>query len=300
MTRVRYEEIQTVNALNRVRGMDFSWSLNPYQGCVHGCHYCFARRYQYFHDLNPDEDFSGIIFVKLNVSEALRRQLSRPSWKFETVAIGTATDPYQPIEGKYRLTRRCLEVFCLKRSPVSLVTKGTLVVRDRDLLSELSTRAGCSVCFSITTMDTALWRRMEPGTPPPLKRLRAMETLVRAGINAGVLLAPVMPGITDGGENLEEVVRAASAHGARFLGASTLYLKEGTKEHFLGFLEREYPHLLESYGRLYPGAFAPWHLKKGLQSQIASLKGLYRLNDRYEAAKAPQRPSQLQLALTSE
>ena len=297
---VHYEEVQTVNALNRVKGMDFQWSLNPYQGCAHGCHYCFARRYHYFHNLNSDEDFSGIIFVKLNAPEALRRQISRPSWKFETVAIGTATDPYQPIEGKYRLTRRCLEVFSLKHSPVSIITKGTLVVRDRDLLAELSMRAGCTVCFSITTMDVTLWRRMEPGTPPPLKRLQAMESLVRAGVNAGVLLAPVMPGITDGGENLKAVVRAAADHGARFLGASTLYLKEGTKDHFLSFIEKEYPHLSESYRRLYPGAFAPWGLKNGLQSQVASLKRLYRLDDRSEVAQLPQRPGQLQMALTAE
>ena len=188
----------------------------------------------------------------------------------------------------------------MKHSPVSIITKGTLVVRDRDLLAELSMRAGCTVCFSITTMDVTLWRRMEPGTPPPLKRLQAMESLVRAGVNAGVLLAPVMPGITDGGENLKAVVRAAADHGARFLGASTLYLKEGTKDHFLSFIEKEYPHLSESYRRLYPGAFAPWGLKNGLQSQVASLKRLYRLDDRSEVAQLPQRPGQLQMALTAE
>ena len=138
--------------------MDFKWSLNPYQGCVHGCHYCFARRYHSYLDLNPGNDFSGIIFVKLNVPELLRRQLAHPSWSFETVALGTATDPYQPIEGKYRLTRRCLEVFSSMRSPMSLVTQGTMVVRDLDVLVDLSNRAGCTVCFSITTLDEALWR----------------------------------------------------------------------------------------------------------------------------------------------
>ena len=297
MTKVHYEEIQTVRALNRVRGMEFRWSLNPYQGCPHGCHYCFARRYHYFHDLNPDEDFSGIIFVKSNVPEALRRELSGPSWRFETVAIGTATDPYQPIEGKYRLTRRCLEAFCLKRSPVSLVTKGTMVVRDRDLLAELSKSAGCTVCFSITTLDHSLWRRLEPGTPPPRKRLQAMETLVQMGITAGVILAPIIPGITDSAENLEEVVGEAAGHGARFLGANTLYLKEGTKDHFLRFLQQEYPSLVGAYKGLYPAAFAPWQLKEALQSQIGRLRRNYGIKDKYEDAEAPQRPRQLKLAL---
>ena len=128
MPKVRYEEIQTASALNRVRGMDFNWSLNPYQGCAHGCHYCFARRYNYLRDLDPHEDFSGVVYVKLNVSSALRHELSRPSWNYETVALGTSTDPYQPVEGKYRLTRGCLEVLCMKRNPVTLVTKGTMAV----------------------------------------------------------------------------------------------------------------------------------------------------------------------------
>ena len=235
-TLVRYKEIETLGALNRVRGMGFKWSLNPYQGCAHGCHYCFARRYNYLRDLNPDEDFSGLVFVKLNAPESLRRELSRPSWKYEMVALGTATISYQPIEGKYRLTRRCLEVFCLKSNPVSLVTKGTLVIRDLDVLAELSRHADCTVCFSITTMDNTLRSSLEPGTPPPLKRLQAMERLVEAGVNAGVLLALIIPGITDSVASLTEVVRGAAEHGARFLGANALYLKEGTKEHFLGLL----------------------------------------------------------------
>ncbi len=297
MARVRYEEIQTRGALNRVRGMGFGWSLNPYQGCAHGCHYCFARRYHYFLNLSPDEDFSGIVFAKLNLPDVLRRELSRPSWRYERVAIGTATDPYQPIEGKYRLTRRCLEVFCRKGSPISLVTKGTMVVRDQDLLAELARRAGCTVCFSITTLDDALRSRLEPGTPPPLKRLWAMERLVLSGVNAGVLLAPVIPGITDSPANLAEVVRGAADHGACFLGTNVLHLREGTKEHFLSFLEQDYPWLKETYRGLYPGAFAPWRLKESLQTQVAALKQLYGLKERYEAVEAPPRPSQLQLAL---
>ena len=297
MPRVVYEEIQTRSALNRVRGMGFKWSLNPYQGCAHGCHYCFARRYHYFRNLNPDDDFSGVISVKLDVHERLRQELSRPSWRHETVALGTATDPYQPIDGKYRLTRRCLEVFCQKRSPIGLVTKGTLIVRDQDLLVELSKRAGCTICFSITTLDEDLRRRLEPGTPPARKRLQAMERLVLGGVNAGVLLAPIMPGITDGVANLTEVVRGAAEHGARFLSGNALYLKEGTKDHFLAFLKQEYPGLLETYAGLYPGAFVPPHMKESLQKQIAGLRGMYGLKQIHEEPEMTHTHRQLQLAI---
>ena len=216
------------------------------------------------------------------------------------MAVPTATDPYQPIEGKYCLTRRCLQVFCSIGSPISLVTKGTIVVRDQDLLGELSRQAGCTVCFSITTLDADLQSRLEPGTPPPLKRLQAMERLVSAGVNAGVLLAPIIPGITDGAANLTEVVRRAAEHGARFLGASTLYLKEGTKEHFLSFLERDYPRLVETYGSLYPGPFLPRPLKENIQRRVANLKCIHGLKDRYENPEVPQRTRQLELAIYEE
>ena len=213
------------------------------------------------------------------------------------MAVGTATDPYQPIEGKYRLTRRCLEVFCQKRNPIGLVTKGTLIVRDQDLLVELSKRAGCTICFSITTLDEDLRRRLEPGTPPASKRLQAMERLVLGGVNAGVLLAPIMPGITDSATNLTEVVRGAAEHGARFLTGNALYLKEGTKDHFLSFLKQDYPWLLETYADLYPGAFVPLHLKESLQKQIAGLRRMYGLKERNEDPEMIHTPRQLQLAI---
>ncbi|MFQ5861418.1 MAG: radical SAM protein [Dehalococcoidia bacterium] len=294
MSPVHYEELRYKSTLNRVEGMGFRWSLNPYRGCVHGCHYCFARRYHFPLDLNPSEDFTGIIFVKVNAPEMLRLELSAPSWHRETVAVGTATDPYQPIEGKYRITRGCLEAFCDYRSPISLVTKGTMVVRDADVLAELARRAGATICFSVTTLYADLWRKLEPGTPPPWKRLVAMERLVQAGVTAGVLLAPVIPGITDRRGDLEAVVRAASEHGACFLGTNTLYLKPGTREHFLGFLEREYPGLLATYRRLYPGNFAPKRFQQLVQAQVAGLKRDYGLQE----WPRPVSPQQLKLALS--
>jgi DNA repair photolyase len=272
MSAVQYEEIECRSAINRVEGMTFRWSLNPYQGCVHGCHYCYARRYHGFRELDASRDFSGVIFVKTNIERVLRTELSRPSWGRDMVSIGTATDPYQPIEGRYRLTRGCLKAFADHGSPVSLVTKGTMAQRDRDVLSALSAGPGCTVCFSITTLDTDLWRSLEPGTPPPRQRLSVLKRLVESGVHAGVFLAPILPALTDDPRSLEEVVRAAADHGARFLGAQILYLKPGTREHFLGFLEREHPGLLAEYRRLYPGPYAPKRFQDGIKGTVKEIK----------------------------
>ena len=295
-SRVRYEEVQCRSALNKASGMEFRWSLNPYRGCVHGCHYCFARRYHSYLDLNVGNDFTGIILVKANVAEVLSGELSRRSWRREPVAIGTATDPYQPIEGKYRLTRQCLQTFVDWRSPASLITKGTMAVRDIDVMLELERRAGFTICFSLTTLDDDLWRKLEPGTPPPSKRLEAMQRLVAAGVKAGVAVAPIIPGITDDQANLETVTRAAADHGARFLWGSTLRLKPGTKEHFMEFLDREYPALLASYRQLYPGAHASRPVQNDIQARIGKLKSSNGLAERQSDRPGPQ-PRQLELAL---
>ena len=295
---VHYEEARCRTAINRVKGMDFRWSLNPYRGCVHGCHYCFARRFHAYYDLEPGADFTGVIVVKLNVADVVRMELSRRSWRRESVAIGTATDPYQPIEGKYRLTRGCLEGFADWRSPVSLVTKGTMIVRDVDILQELTRKADCTVCFSVTTMDLDLARKLEPGTPPPAKRLLAMKRLVEAGVNAGVALAPVVPGITDSLPNLEEVTRSAADYGARFLWASTLYLKPGTKEHFFEFVHKEYPKLEGDLERLYPSAYAPRSMQSQVRESVQQLKQSYGLTQpRPRPDDAMPHHHQLELAL---
>ncbi len=295
--RARYEEVRCRTALNRVRGMGFPWSLNPYRGCVHGCHYCFARRFHAFYDLDAGDDFTGIIFVKTNVAEVLGEEPSRRSWKRELVSMGTATDPYQPIEGKYRLSRACLEAFARWRSPVNIVTKGTLIVRDVDVLGDIAARTRCTVCFSITTMDPVLCRRIEPGTPPPAKRLRALETLAVAGIDAGVLVAPIIPGVTDSPENLEAVVRASASHGARFLSSATLNLKPGTKQHFMSYLRQDYPDLVAEYRRLFPDSYAPKRLQADLGQRVDELKETYGLADRPEQQTSESRPP-VQLGLT--
>src|SRR6186713_1114374 len=184
----RYQEVTCRSALNPVKGMPFNWTLNPYRGCTHACHYCFARRYQTQFELGPGDEFSSLIFVKVNFAEVLRRELDKPSWTREQVALGTATDPYQPIEGHYKLTRRTLEALIAARTPVGIVTKGPMVVRDKDLLATLTRVAGCTVCVSVPTVDEEAWRALEPGTAHPLQRLRAVRALRESGIHAGVLM----------------------------------------------------------------------------------------------------------------
>ena len=279
-THAAYREIEWRTGWNKVSGMPFGWSLNPYRGCVHGCHYCFARRFHTYFDLNASEDFTGTVFVKTNVAQVLREEPWLPRWHRDLVALGTATDPYQPIEGKYRLTRQCLEAFADRRNPINLVTKGAMVIRDVDLLTTLSATTDCTVCVSITTFDEDLARCLEPTTAPPRQRLHVVEVLARAGIRVGVLLAPVVPGLTDDRASLESVVRGAAAHGAQFVGNRVLELKEGTINHFLGFIEREFPDLSEDYRWMYPGAWASEERTTAVGRTVTELRSAYGISDR--------------------
>jgi len=247
----RYQEVRCRSALNRVEGMPFKWTLNPYRGCTHGCHYCFARRYHSQFELGAGDEFASVILVKTNLVEVLARELGRPSWRREVVALGTATDPYQPIEGHYRLSRGALEALAAGSTPVGIVTKGPMIVRDIDVLQALATRASCTVYVSVPSVDEEAWQRLEPGTAHPLQRLRAVRTLVDAGIRAGVLMAPLVPGITTHPKIVARTVAAIADHGAIFVGANLLYLEGGTRSHFLDFLAREYPHLALGYDNLY-------------------------------------------------
>jgi DNA repair photolyase len=296
MARPKYHEVLAKSALNRVTGMGFRWSLNPYQGCVHACVYCFARAHAKLADRDPGKGFSSDIGVKVNLPEVLRHELSRPSWQHEQVAFGTATDPYQPIEGRYRLTRRCLEAFRDAWTPVGLITKGTMIVRDVDVLAELAARTDSTVCFSVPTVDEEVWRRSEPGTPPPRQRLRALRVLVAAGITAGVGMAPVLPGISDSPAQLEATVAAAAEAGAAFLWGNLVYLKPGTREHFFAFLDREYPHLRPRYDALFIGAYAPARLKTALHDQLGELRNRHEVGQKPPATPLKAvRPTQLAL-----
>jgi DNA repair photolyase len=272
MTRPEYREIPCKSALNRVSGMPFRWSLNPYRGCLHGCHYCYARATHPYLGLNADDDFETKIVVKTNMVKVLRQELSKPSWTRERVAIGTATDAYQPCEGRYRLTRRCLETLPYHDTPVSIVTKATLILRDLDLLAELALGPGATVYFTITTLETELWRVIEPGTPPPLKRLQVMNRLSEAGVPCGVFLAPILPGITDSVESIEAVAATAKAHGAASFGSAVLRLAPQVKEHYLAFVSETFPDLLPRYERAYAGTNVSADYQTALARRLARVR----------------------------
>ncbi len=267
--------------------MPFSWTLNPYRGCTHACHYCFARRYQRHLELDSRDEFSSVILVKTSFADVLRKELVCPGRRPALIGFGTATDPYQPIEGHYRLTRRALEALVEHPTPVGLITKGPMVVRDLDLLAELSRRTTCTVHMSVPTVDEETWPRIEPGTAHPLQRLRAIRTLADAGIEAGVILAPVVPGLTSQPRKLEATVKAIADHGARFCGGFVMHLEGGTRDHFLRFLEREFPDLAPRVDRLYAGKYAPPSYRRQVSDVLTLLRERYGLAGRSERDPAP-------------
>src|SRR6266566_4019209 len=281
-----YQEVICRSALNPVKGMPFGWTLNPYRGCTHGCHYCFARRYHTQFELGVGDEFSSVILVKTNFVEVLRRELDRPSWKRDRVAFGTATDPYQPIEGHYKLTRRALEALAHARTPVGLITKGPMVVRDIDVLADLTKAAGCTIYISVPSVDEEAWRTLEPGVAPPAQRLRALRELVDAGIHAGVLMAPIVPGFTSSRRKVEETIKAIADHGARFVGAAVMRLEDGTRDHFLGFIEQSFPSMLPGLTRLYGRKEAPAAYRHEVQAMVRVLQDRYGLNTRDSAHAA--------------
>jgi DNA repair photolyase len=279
----RYQEITCRSALNRVKGMPFEWTLNPYRGCTHGCHYCYARRYHTQFEMNADDEFASMILVKKNFVEVLSRELARPSWQGEYIAFGTATDCYQPIEGHYKLTRRSIEALLRARNPMGLITKGPMVVRDRDLLVELSKVAACTVYMSVPTVDEQAWERLEPGTAHPMQRLRAVRELVDAGLNAGVLMNPIVPGFSSSRAKLERTIKAIADHGARFVGCNVMFLEDGTRAHFMKYLAREFPAWLPRYERLYDKKYAPHDYREQVQGMVRTLQERYGLLKRKEA-----------------
>ena len=232
--------------------MPFGWSLNPYRGCSHACWYCYARETHTYFDLNGGRDFERVIFAKINVAERLRAQLQSPRWKRPTVAVGAATDPYQPVEGHLRLTQACLREFLAARSPIGLITKSTLIRRDRHLLQDLARAAGASVTVSIPIADPHLSRRIEPGVPGPAERFRVVRELADLNLDVGVNMAPVLPGLTDSDAAIAALMRLAREHGARRVGARMLHLKPEPKRWFMQNLRRYFPHLEPLYADLYP------------------------------------------------
>jgi len=251
------------------------WSLNPYQGCVHRCRFCFAVQYRVVADQGTQQDFGTRLFIKTNFVEVLAKQLNKPGMQGEHITVGTATDPYQPVEGRYRLTRGALTLLRDHANPMSLLTKSPMVVHDVDLLSDLAHTASAEVFFSITTVDLHLWRTVEPGTANPFNRLKAMRTLREAGVTAGVMMAPVLPGLTDSTASIEAVAAAARDYGAAHFTAVPLRLAPQVKEFYLGFIESDYPELLERYKVAYPGAHAPPEYREKLGERIEQIRARY-------------------------
>lgn len=272
--RVEYREEPCRTALNKVSGMPFRWSLNPYMGCAHRCTFCYVRTFEERAGRPGDERYGTSVRVKVNVAEVLRREVSRGSWQRETVAFGSATDPYQPAEGRYRLTRACMEVLIEHGTPFSMITRSPLVLRDIDVLTAASAAGlAVSVTFSIPTLEPRIWRTTEPGTPPPRQRLRAVRALTDAGITAGIGIAPILPGISDDPALLRDVVIAAREAGAAHLWWNVLNLRPGTREHFLESLARDWPEQLGRYEELYDGrSYLPRDATAAIDRSLKELK----------------------------
>jgi DNA repair photolyase len=270
---MEFIEAECKTIINDVPGnfLPFSWSINPYRGCSHSCTYCFARPTHTFLDMNAGSDFETKIVVKVNAPEVLRRQLAAKRWKGEGIAMGTNTDPYQRAEGRYRLMPGIIRALTDYRNPFSILTKGTLILRDLELLVAAARVAEVSTAFSIGTLDEDAWRTSEPGTPHPRARIEAVRALNEAGIPCGVLMAPILPGITDDPRQLREVVAAAIDAGATHVSPILLHLRPGVREEFLPWLAETYPDLVQRYEALYRKPYAPAAERDELERRVSGL-----------------------------
>ena len=255
---VNFHEVRARSALNRVPGgrYGFNYTINPYRGCSHACVYCFARRTHTFLDMDAGRDFEREIVVKVNVPELLRAELARPSWKRELVALGTNTDPYQGVESRYRMMPEILAALEAAQTPVSVLTKSPLALRDLDLFERMATRLPVSVNLSVPTLDEKAWRATEPHTPSPAARLDAVAELRRRGIDSGVLIAPLMPGINDDPDQVQPIIDRAREADASFLGGVALHLRDEVRDVFFAWLEQKRPDLIPRYEQLYSGSRA--------------------------------------------
>jgi DNA repair photolyase len=252
---INFHEVRARSALNHVSGgrYGFSWTINPFRGCSHACTYCFARRTHTYLDMNAGRDFEREIVVKVNVPELARAELARPSWKRELVALGTNTDPYQWVESRYRMMPEILDALEAAETPVSVLTKSPLVMRDVEIFERMAKKLPVSVNLSVPTLDEDAWRATEPHTPSPAARLDAVAELRARGIDSGVLIAPLMPGINDDPDQVRPIVEAAKRAGATFLGAAALHLRDEVKDVFYAWLQAKRPDLLPRYEAIYGG-----------------------------------------------
>jgi len=282
---VEYFTLPVRSLLNRctVERMPFSWTINPYRGCEFACKYCYARYTHEFMEMRDGIEFEQKIFIKQKAADLLRQELRRVK-SCEEIAIGTATDPYQPAERRFEVTRAILEEFSRHKSfDIGIVTKSNLVLRDTDVLREISKHNKLFVNLTITTLNADLARILEPRAPRPDLRLEAMTKLNQAGVDAGVICAPVLPGITDSPRDLEALVRAAAEAGAKYIFANSLFLKPCSAAVFMPFLEQEFPHLVASYRKRYDHrAFLPNSYRKRLSQLMARLRQKYGIRSDYD------------------
>jgi DNA repair photolyase len=266
---ITFHEVTARSAQNKVPAasrVPFRWTINPYRGCTMSCLYCFARKTHEYLELDSGHDFDSQIVVKTNVAELLRRELARPSWRREHVAMGTNVDCYQRAEGRYRLMPGILTALRDAANPFSILTKGALVLRDLDLLVQAAQVTDVSAAVSVGSVDE-VWHQVEPGTPPPLRRLEVVRRLTDAGIRTGVLMAPVLPFLTDSEEQLDATVAAIAASGAAYVSPIVLHLRPGAREWWQAWLHRQRPELVPRYAELYgPRTYAP----KSYQQQVTA------------------------------
>lgn len=254
----------------------FNWTINPYRGCSHACTYCFARPTHTYLDFNAGKDFEQKIVVKVNAVELLRAALRKPGWKGEHIAMGTNTDNYQRAEGHYKLMPGILKELNAARNPYSILTKSTLIRRDIELLAEGASLMDVTASFSVGTVDEKVWRETEPGTPHPLKRLEVVRRLNDAGIPCGVLMAPILPGISDREDQLRATVKAIVEAGATHITPLLLHLRPGVKEEFMPWLRESYPGLVRSYEDMYRRSNAPKDVRDPVLEIVRSSEARFR------------------------
>ncbi len=279
---VTFHEVRAKTALNRVGSsspMPFPWSINPYRGCTHGCVYCFARGTHSYLDFDTGHDFDTQIVVKVNVVDVLRRELGRPRWRREHVAMGTNTDPYQRVEGRYRLMPGIIGALADSGTPFSILTKGTVLSRDLPLLAAAQQQVPVGLGVSLALLDPELQTLLEPGTPTPNARLDLIRRITGAGLPCGVLVAPLLPHLTDSVEQLTALVGELARAGVTGISAVTLHLRPGAREWFFGWLARTRPDLLPVYQRLYArGANADAGYRRTVSERFRSIRAAFGLD----------------------
>jgi DNA repair photolyase len=273
---ITFHEVLAKSALNHVpgasKGLPYGWTINPYRGCSHACLYCFARPTHTYLDLDGGDDFDRQIIVKVNVADVLRKELAKPSWEHPPVALGTNTDPYQRAEGRYRLLPGIIAALADSGTPLSILTKGTLLRRDLPLLAEAAEQVPVDLAMSIAVYDDALQQSVEPGTPSTAARLATVTAVREHGLDCTVFLMPILPYLTDTRAHLDDALRRAKAAGGTSVLYSALHLKAGVKQWFFGWLEREHPGLLPKYRSMYgSGAYAPKEYRTWLAGRIRPL-----------------------------